>query len=173
MEKSFIHIAAGEITDNMFNIIGSDWMLITAKNKEGEVNTMTASWGMAGIIWNRPVAACFVRPQRHTHSFIGEAEYYTLSFFEKEYKDALRLCGGKSGRDTDKFSSTGLRPFVLGCDAVGIEQARMILICKKLYSDNLKGENFISADITDKFYPAHDHHTYYIGEITDVLVKKQ
>ena len=33
---------------NPFQRIGQDWMLISAE-REGKVNTMTASWGMMGV----------------------------------------------------------------------------------------------------------------------------
>ena len=33
-----------DFNENTFKLIGNDWMLLTAE-KEGKVNTMTASWG--------------------------------------------------------------------------------------------------------------------------------
>lgn len=35
---------------NPFTAIGKEWMLITAGEKEN-CNTMTASWGSMGVIW--------------------------------------------------------------------------------------------------------------------------
>ncbi|MEI3147605.1 MAG: hypothetical protein V8T10_06560 [Merdibacter sp.] len=46
---------------NLFDLIGKRWMLITAK-KDGIANTMTASWGSMGILWNLPYASIYVRP---------------------------------------------------------------------------------------------------------------
>lgn len=37
---------------NAFQMIGKDWMLVTAE-KDGKVNTMTASWGGAGVMWGK------------------------------------------------------------------------------------------------------------------------
>ena len=37
---------------NPFAMIGDEWMLVTAE-KEGAVNTMTASWGGVGIMGER------------------------------------------------------------------------------------------------------------------------
>ena len=56
---AFIEIAPKEIADNPFKLIGSDWMLITAGDEE-KCNTMTASWGGVGILWNKPVSFIFV-----------------------------------------------------------------------------------------------------------------
>ena len=42
-----VHVDA--FIENPFTLIGKQWMLITAE-KEGKVNTMTASWGGLGEI---------------------------------------------------------------------------------------------------------------------------
>ena len=70
---------------NTFYKIGNEWMLITSGNKE-KFNTMTASWGMLGVLWNKNVATVFVRPQRYTFEFLEKNDYYTLSFFDSKYK---------------------------------------------------------------------------------------
>ena len=105
----FREITPYEIQDNTFHAIDKDWMLITAA-KDGTPNSMTASWGCLGILWNKPIAVCFVRPQRHTYAFCESADTLSLSFFAPEWRDTLKLCGTKSGRDTDKYAATGLTP---------------------------------------------------------------
>ncbi|MBQ2207865.1 MAG: hypothetical protein II413_11765 [Treponema sp.] len=61
----FKTIRPEDIADNSFRMIGKDWMLVTACTttededgtiRTGRVNTMTASWGGVGILWNKPVA---------------------------------------------------------------------------------------------------------------------
>ena len=49
--------------EDVFSLIGKEWMLITAGNIQ-HFNTMTASWGGLGWLWNKPVAFIFVRPER-------------------------------------------------------------------------------------------------------------
>ena len=76
----FKTIQAEELDQNIFKMIGKDWLLITAK-KEDKVNTMTASWGSAGIMWGKPTAFVFIRPQRytkatHTEKFLITAEQF-------------------------------------------------------------------------------------------------
>ena len=44
---------------NACRMIGKDWMLVCAGD-----NAMTASWGGMGVLWNKPVAFVFIRPQR-------------------------------------------------------------------------------------------------------------
>ena len=43
-----------ELQKNPFSMIGEEWMLITAE-KEGKINTMTASWGGVGVLWGKDV----------------------------------------------------------------------------------------------------------------------
>ena len=93
--------------DPIFHRIGIDQMLISASDGE-HVNTMTASWGGCGILWNKPIAVCFIRPQRHTFSIVENASHFSLAFFDGARRDALRFCGTHSGRDGDKFAATGL-----------------------------------------------------------------
>ena len=44
------------LNDNVFDLIGKEWVLITAGTKNGGFNMMTASWGCLGWLWNKPVA---------------------------------------------------------------------------------------------------------------------
>ncbi|MCR4939607.1 MAG: flavin reductase [Treponemataceae bacterium] len=168
--SDFKPIKAEEISDNLIKMIGSDWMLITAGNRD-KFNTMTASWGFAGFMWNRPSAICFVRPERYTYSFMERADNYTLSFFSDEYKDALKLCGAKSGKNTDKPKEAGLTPKFLSNGTVSFEEASIILSCRKVYTDNIKPENFLVQHIIDNVYNKEGFHRMYIGEITQVLKK--
>ena len=46
------------ITENFISLIGREWMLVTAGDAS-RFNTMTASWGGVGYLWNKPVV--FVR----------------------------------------------------------------------------------------------------------------
>ena len=81
-----------QIEQNVFSMIGEQWMLVTAGTKEN-CNTMTASWGGLGVLWNKPVATAYIRPQRYTKQFLDEHEYFTLSFFGEEFRKELTLCG--------------------------------------------------------------------------------
>jgi flavin reductase (DIM6/NTAB) family NADH-FMN oxidoreductase RutF len=170
MNNNFKKIDPSEIPDNVFRAIGDDWMLITAGTPES-YNTMTASWGTLGILWNLPVAICFIRPQRYTYIFAERSSHYTLSFFEENYRDALRFCGSKSGRDYDKAAETGLKPITTDLGNVSFDQARLILECKKLYNDDLKPEHFIAKELINKNYPKKDFHRFYLGEVVNVLIK--
>ena len=80
---------------NPFDKISKQWMLITAGDRT-KSNTMTASWGGVGIMWGKPVATAYIRPQRYTKEFVDQNEYFTLSFLAEEYRKALNVCGSVS-----------------------------------------------------------------------------
>ena len=175
----FKSIRPEELTENPFRLIGKDWMLVTSANPgEGlaggvDYNTMTASWGGVGILWGKPVAFVFVRPQRHTFTFTEQNKRMTLSFFDESYRDALNFCGTKSGRDYDKAKECGLTP-VSDTDgdgrAVWFDEAKLVLKTKKLYAKPFDKDAFLD-EAALACYPADDFHIAYVCEIEEVLVK--
>ena len=154
---------------NPFKMIGKDWMLVTAGNINGW-NTMTASWGFMGVMWGKNVATAVIRPQRYTKEFIDNSEYFTLSFFDENQKSALSYCGANSGRDVDKAKETGLKPIFID-NTTSFEQAKVIIVCKKMYAQEMNAESFIDKSADEKWYADKDYHVQYIGEITAVYVK--
>jgi flavin reductase (DIM6/NTAB) family NADH-FMN oxidoreductase RutF len=152
------------------NLIGNEWMLITAGTK-GDFNTMTAAWGGIGFLWRLPVTYIFVRPQRYTYHFTEKYDAFTLSFFDKKYKDILTYCGIKSGRDVDKIKETGLKPLETSNGNIYFQQSKLVIECRKLYYDDINPEKFIDQKVA-KVYPEKDYHRMYICEIISCLIKK-
>ena len=157
-----------DIKENPVSLINDGWGLLTAGDKNGW-NTMTVSWGAIGELWNKDVAIAFVRPQRYTKEFIDSNDYFTLCFFDEEYKKALQLCGTKSGRDVDKAQATGLTP-LFQCGTTAFEQAKLVLVCKKIACQDMNPQGFIDKSIENN-YRNGDYHTTYVGEIVKVLEK--
>lgn len=160
-------IAPKEIPDNVFRLIGQDWMLITAGTPDN-FNTMTASWGGMGVLWGRDVCWCVIRPQRYTREFIERSENFTLSFFTSEYRDALNLCGSRSGRDINKAKEAGLHPepgAIAG--TTQFAEARLVIACCKAYTHDIDPTRFLDPAI-DSNYPKKDYHRLYVGFIESV-----
>ncbi len=165
----FKSIDPKSLTQNVFSMIGEQWMLITAGSEE-KCNTMTASWGGLGVIWGKPSVTCYIRPQRYTKEFVDQEEYFTLTFFKEEFRKALALCGAKSGRDVDKVKECGFTVKTAQCGAPYFEQAELVLVCRKRFVQPMAPE-LIVDDIKEKWYPQKDYHVMYIGEIVEVLQK--
>lgn len=165
----FRNIEPKDIPDNVFQLIGQDWMLITAGNKE-KCNTMTASWGGMGELWNKRVCYIFLRPERYTKEFMEKSNYFTLNFFEEEQREILTFCGTNSGRDIDKLEKCELTPVETANKTVYFAESRLVMECKKIYYQDLDHKNFL-AEYIEELYPKKDYHRMYIGEIVNVLEK--
>lgn len=160
-----------DLTENFFETISKEWMLVTAGTPE-HFNTMTASWGGIGFLWNKPVAFVFIRPERYTYEFAEKNEYLTLSFLGDENRQIYNICGSKSGRDTDKVQETGLKPLPTPEGNITFEQSRLTLECRKLYSRMLEPESFIDKQPLEKWYSENNGmHKMYIVEIVNVWKK--
>jgi len=170
MAKIFKKIEVEELKDNVFKLLDEDWMLITAGNKQS-FNTMTASWGGFGVLWNKSVSYIVVRPTRYTYEFTEKFDNYTLCVFDAQYRKILNYCGSKSGREVDKAKISGLIPIETETENIYFEQARLVMECRKLYYQDLDPKQFINPDI-QRNYPKFDYHRMYIGEITSCLVSE-
>ena len=166
------------ISDNAFKLIGKDWMLVSActkqLNDEGKVitgrpNTMTASWGGVGVLWNKPVATIYLRPQRYTKEIIDQTDTFSLSVLSEKYKNALNYCGQHSGRDGDKFKAAKLDVEYMN-GTPWIKQARLVMFCKKLYVQEFDPFCFTDELLCKQNYRSNDFHTMYIGEIEKVMI---
>jgi len=55
---------------------------------------------------------------------------------------------------------------------VSFEQARLALVCRKLYSQDFDPRLFLDPEIED-LYPNKDYHRVFIGEITRCLRREE
>lgn len=168
-------IPVSELNINPMTMIAKEWMLVTAGNEARGYNTMTASWGHLGSMWGHggglPTAVIYLRPQRYTKEFVDREELFTLSVFPAEYKKDLGYLGRVSGRDGDKVAETSLTPVFDG-DTTYFAQAKLVLVCRKLYRGTLTEAGFHDKSILTDHYPNRDLHDMYIGEILKVLVQE-
>lgn len=168
--SGFLEIKPAELKDNPFEIIGKQWMLITAK-KDDKINTMTASWGTFGVIWNKNVATIYVRSERYTKEFIDNSKRFSLTFFSENYRKELSYLGIISGKYENKIKKAGLTieeengvPY--------FKEAKLVIICRKLYAQDLDKEVFEDISTVHKNYVNNSLHTMYIGEIEKILIKR-
>lgn len=152
---------------NPFEKLGKDWCLITSK-KDDKTNTMTASWGGFGILWNKPVVTIYLRPQRYTKEFIDSSGNFTLSFYEEKYKKILSYLGTVSGKEENKIAKSGL---TLGIDQKFpyFKESNLVLECKVIYESKINQEGFKEERLIKQNYPKNDFHIVYVAEITKVL----
>lgn len=155
------------IKDNLIDCFANEWALITA-GVEGDFNTMTASWGFAGEMWGADSLAVVIRPQRYTMEFIEKNDYFTVSFCGKN-RSIHKVTGSKSGRDCDKVLEAGITP-IENDKYVYFKEARLVLVVRKQFVQQMRAEAFTDKAVLDKWYPDKDYHNMIIGKIEKVLV---
>jgi len=162
-----------ELECNPAELFGRQWMLVTAGTPD-DFNTMTASWGGLGFLWNRPVAFVFVRPNRYTNAFISKHPSFTLSFMPEKYRKDLVFCGRHSGRDVDKMAETQLAPFVTEGGLVAMQDADLALEVRKMACAPMNQADFLDwSEVSPRFY-AEDNplHLVYVCEIVGAFVRE-
>lgn len=158
-----------EFNVNAFELFNSDWALLTAGEND-RFNTMTISWGGLGTLWGRSVVTVYVKPIRYTHAFLEENEYFTVSFYDEKYRNALMLLGSRSGRDGDKVAAAGLTAMPIA-NSVTFKEAEVTLLCRKIYRQDMD-VSAMPADVVKTFYETEAAHTVYIGEVVDIIGEK-
>ena len=103
---TFKEIQPKDLQDNVFTLIGKDW-LGGCGEMDGRANAMTASWGGMGVLWGKPVVFIFIRPQRYTKEFVDGAEGFTLSVLDDSKRKVLNYLGAMRTRSPRR----GLRRF--------------------------------------------------------------
>ena len=162
-------IAAENINENIFKLIGKDWMLVAAQ-KDGKTNAMTASWGFAGVMWGKNCLITAIRPQRYTKEFIDGSDTFSITILPDGYRDTLNYFGSVSGRDEDKIAKSGLT--VEKCENTPyFAEGKLVLICRKMFAQEIKAESFIDKEALEKWYTNNDFNTLYVAEIVKVLEK--
>lgn len=169
LPDGFEKIAPEEL-DNVFKLIGKEWMLICAPDERWGAGGMTASWGCFGVLWGKPVCVCFIRPQRHTFGLVEASDRISVNFFGDGFRRELTYFGRQSGRDTNKAADMGMKTEFCG-DYPYFTDAKAVLLCKKLYADDLKKAHFIDKELLGH-YPEDDFHRVYVCEIEAAAVKR-
>lgn len=166
--SNFKELAPEDFHESPFQLIGKDWMLVTAE-KDGKANTMTAGWGGFGVMWAKNVAFVVIRPQRYTKEFIDGADTFSLTFYDESMRKTLSYLGTVSGRDEDKIAQSRLTLARWG-ETPYFAEAKLVIICQKLFAQEYLEGSFIDQGLLTKNYPGKDLHTLYIAEIKKILV---
>ncbi len=167
--KGYRKISPDRIPGNIIKMLTEDWMLITAGNTD-EMNMMTASWGGLGSLFSKPVAFCFIKPERYTYQLMEKNDTYTLTFYTEAYRDVLQYSGSNSGRDKDKVKESGLTPVFTPEGSPTFNEAWMIIECRKILAQPLDPALLNDARLYEEWKNG-NLHTMYVGEIINIWIK--
>lgn len=156
----------------VFRLFGAQNALLTAGDRS-ELNTMTIGWCQLGRIWNEPACTVYVRPERYTYEFTEGHDYFTVSILPSDRREVMQLCGTKSGREVDKVAECALSVAYGAGDAPYFEEAELVLVCKKLYAQDMGAAHVVDGGPVDRFYgPKDGWHRMYIGQIVEAYTRE-
>lgn len=159
------------LTPEIFRMFQVNTALLTAGD-EKHLNTMTIGWGQLGTLWNLPVCTVYVRPERYTYEFMEAQDTFSVSVLPDSARDIARLCGTRSGREVDKVSACNLTVCRGAGNTPFFEEAELVLVCRKLYWQDIDPAHFLDPETDGKWYPEKDYHRMYIGKIVEAYRKK-
>lgn len=155
----------------VYQAFGTQYALLTAGDRDG-CNTMTIGWCQLGRLWNQPVCTVYVRPERYTYEFTEKHDYFTVSVMPLEAKQTMVFCGSKSGRDVDKIKECGLTLCYGKEDAPFFDDAELVLVCKKLYQQDLDPAGVLEEERIMPFYgESGGWHRMYVGRVEEAYLK--
>lgn len=176
-DELFKKIEPTELTENVFKLVGKDYSVITA-GTDSLYNSMTASWGGWGQLFEVPVTWCFLNASRYTLEFIKKEQNYTMTYFPDQFKDQVIAFGSKSGRSSDKMKETTLNYVKTPSGNITYKEAKLIIECKLVeitetnpkdfYSE--KGKEFVEKGKKDG--NGKEYHKLVFGDITAVWIRK-
>ncbi|MCX8058236.1 MAG: flavin reductase [Spirochaetes bacterium] len=179
MDK-FKEINFYDFSFKVFDYIDNKWALIVVGNEKNN-NCMTASWLSLGILWNYPIVNVFIRPTRYTYTIFEKSNFFSVSFFDDNFKDKLEYCGMKSGRLENKFDKCKFNlnfysvedklNFVKNIRIPFVEESKILFLCEKIYFQDLDNKNFLDSEI-EKHYNNNDYHRMYVGRILKIFIRE-
>lgn len=166
---------------NVFDEI-KKYALLTAGDI-GNFNMMTATGFLCGKFFLRPMVQIYIRPTRYTYGFFESYSQFTVSFYDDKYHNSLVICGNTHGNECNKAEAANLHPLKYD-DVVLFEEAKITLICDKVYHSDVCKDNFDSLQLHDDYYLKQSllssnnrilekenlYHRIYMGVIKKIVV---
>lgn len=157
---------------NLINKAYKQGIFLTTKYND-KVNSMVIGWGSLGVIFEKPIFIVYVRNNRFTHELLDNNPEFTINIpIDSVDKNALRICGSKSGRDINKIKEANLtlvEPNIIRVP--GIKEIPLTIECKVIYKFDEETSK-LPEDIQKRFYSFEKgtYHTAYYGEVVDAYV---
>ena len=170
----FKQIDPEKITDNVFTLVGKDYLVITA-GKKCHYNSMIGSGGGLGMLFKKPTTWCILKADRYTLELIQKEQTYTMSYFPCEYRKQMLFLGSKSGRDTEKMKETELTIVQTPSGNMSFREARLIIECTLTAITTPNPDDFATLEakdyISEAYKVASDYRKFVFGEIRHIWKK--
>jgi len=174
-DQLFVSINPTDIDESVFKLVGSDYTVITSGDAL-DFNSMVASWGGWGLLFNKPTTWCFLRANRYTLEYIKKTHTYTMTYFDEPYKEQVLFFGSKTGKGTDKMKESSLTSVATPSGNMSYKEAKLIIECKLTEITTVSPDDFFTQEgtdfVTEAYKEAKEYHKLVFGEIVNVWSKK-
>ena len=161
MSFIFQEVPAEDLRRDIRIIAGDDSVLISAGNLK-LFSSSVAGCRYASELTFKPIAVCFLRPQRSVIRFIEKFEYFTLSYFSSQYKHLLNSFG--SGPSLER-----VEPLTTQLGNIYYPQSEWVFECRKVFDLELilskEIQNFMTSEKKRSIYPGTETPRMFVGEI--------
>ncbi len=97
-----------EVPGEKFNrLVNHGPVLLVTTERKGKPNVMTMAW-YSPLSKEPPLVGAIIARERYTHRLASDEGEMVLNLPPRRLVREVYYCGSASGRDTDKFSETGL-----------------------------------------------------------------
>ena len=123
-------------------------VLVSCQRPGEKPNIITIAW--AGTVCSSPaMVSISVRKERYSYAIIRETGEFVINLVTKDLAFAADWCGGKSGRDEDKFKACSLTEQKMEHSMVpGIAESPVNLACKVCRVIPLGSHDMFVAEVT-------------------------
>lgn len=142
-------------------------VLCTVVDSAGARNLLTLGWGLLGPHYRKlPIFVIAVAPPRYSWRFLQDTGEFVIAVPHDGLKDAVALCGTRSGRDLDKFAAAGLTPVPsLHVRAPSIAECPLNIECRA-YTRVDPPHLLLTPEHRQR--PLEQQHTIYFAEVLGV-----
>jgi flavin reductase (DIM6/NTAB) family NADH-FMN oxidoreductase RutF len=106
--------------------------LVIKDTAHKRINATYIKYGTVGNLYDRNVAALYLRKSTYTSELMKNEEYVTINFFDMDIKgirSSLKFLEMASGRDEDKIKQLGMHIDADG-DAPYLDEANFVIVCR-------------------------------------------
>jgi flavin reductase (DIM6/NTAB) family NADH-FMN oxidoreductase RutF len=167
MAQIFQEVPAEILHTCIDKLTGDNTVLLSA----GSVHlysSSVASCRFASGLTFMPVAACFIRPQKHVIRFIEKNDYFTLSYFSPEHRHILDFFSSRQGSVVSALSRK-FEPRETRSGNLYFPQARLVLECRKVFNLELilshEIQKILLSEQARQIYPGGEVPRMFVGQI--------
>ena len=162
--KKRVKLDFWECTSEILYRMRHGGVLCTVVDKAGQQNLLTLGWGQVGPFYHgHPVLIIAVTPLRYSWRFLKEVPEFVIAVPDASLKEAVSLCGTRSGRDVDKFDAAGLTPVESAhVKAPSILECPINVECR-IYARIAPPHMLLTPEHRQR--PVEEQHTIYFAEV--------